>query len=70
MNAINTFLSGNRMKSLYWRTGMMIVAVIISSLLANLDIFAEILSPAVITFLGLILGEVSKYINKALQARN
>ena len=70
MNKIKTFLGGNRMKSFYWRTGMMIVAVLVSSLLASLDIFAEFLSPAVVTFIGLMLGEVSKAINTALKAKN
>jgi len=69
MDKIKAFLIGNRMKSLYWRTGMMILAVIVSSLLASLDLFAEVFSPVVITMLGLVLGEISKYINKALQAR-
>lgn len=67
MTKIKTFLSGNRMQSLYWRTGMMILAVIISSVLDNLELFAEILNPATITFLGLILGEVSKALNKTLK---
>ena len=69
MEKIKTFLTGNRMKSLYWRTGMMVLAVIVSSLASSIDIFSEIFSPATIVFLGLILGEISKAINKTLQAR-
>jgi hypothetical protein len=56
-------LTSNRFKSFYWRTGMMIIAVIVAQLGSNLDLIAPYVNPATITVLGLILGEVSKYLN-------
>ena len=58
------------MKSLYWRTGMMILGAIVASLLSNIAVFEAIFSPGIIVLFGLILGEISKAINKALQASN
>jgi hypothetical protein len=59
----------NRIKSFLWRTGMMCLAVIISALLANIDILSPYISPAFIAILGLILGEVSKSLNMYLQGK-
>lgn len=51
----------NRLKSLAWRIGMMTVAVCIQFALDNA---ADLnISPLVTVLLGLILGEVSKFIN-------
>lgn len=67
---MKTFLANSRVKSFLWRTGMMILAVIIGALLSNIDILAPYLSPAVIGVLGLILGEISKAINNYLSSKN
>lgn len=51
-----------RIKSLAWRAGMMGVAaavVVVADGLAGLGI-----SPAIVGILGLVLGEVSKHLNK------
>jgi hypothetical protein len=65
MNNIIEFLRGSRMKSFYWRTSMMALAVVIgeaSALIVSLDF------PVWVTgILGLGLGEVSKYINNQLR---
>jgi len=45
---------------------MMFLALVVAGLLDNLDIFAGVFSPAVITMLGLILGEVSKGLNNLI----
>ena len=51
----------NRLKSLAWRVGMMTVAVCIQFAIENA---AELnISPLVTVLLGLVLGEVSKYLN-------
>lgn len=50
-----------RLKSLLWRSGMMGLAVMVAFLTENIG-FLE-LSPFATTMLGLVLGEVSKYIN-------
>jgi len=52
-------------KSLAWRIGMMALAVIIKFLIDNLGTFE--LSPTITTIIGLVLGEVSKIINKSIQ---
>jgi len=59
-------LTSNRFKSFYWRLGMMVLATIIGGLLTNLDLIAPYVSPATVAVLGLILGEISKGINNAL----
>lgn len=51
-----------RLKSLAWRIGMMSVAMLIDFSLTNLELFN--LAPQVTVVLGLVLGEVSKYLNK------
>jgi len=66
---LKTIFLSNRMKSLYWRTMMMCVAVIVGGLASNLDVFAPYVSPMTITMLGLVLGEVSKAINNYLSNR-
>lgn len=53
-----------RLKSFAWRTSMMVVAVAIDFALQNLASFN--LTPLAVTVLGLILGEVSKYVNEQL----
>jgi len=69
LNKIRTILVSNRFKSFYWRMGMMFSAVFVSGLLSNIDMLATFFSPAVITTLGLILGEISKAINNSLSKK-
>ena len=45
---------------------MMVLAVIIGSILSNIDMLTPYLNPTTVTVLGLILGEISKAINNAL----
>jgi len=66
---IKALLTSNRMKSLYWRTAMMCLSAIIGMLLSSLDVFAPYIGAGTVTMLGLILGEISKSINKSLQAK-
>ena len=64
MQTIVSVLTSSRFKSFYWRTGMMIVAVIVAQLGSNLDLIEPYVNPATITVLCLILGEVSKALNR------
>jgi hypothetical protein len=66
MQKIKEIFFSNRFKSFYWRTGMMVLAVIIGSILSNIDMLTPYLNPTTVTVLGLILGEISKAINNAL----
>lgn len=50
-----------RLKSFAWRTGMMLLAVTVDFALQNLDLLN--LTPQATVVLGLILGELSKYLN-------
>jgi hypothetical protein len=52
----------SRIKSLIWRTGMMGLAVAIDSAIAGLSDLQ--MSSAVTVILGLLLGELSKYLNR------
>ena len=52
----------NRFKSFAWRTGIMLAVALVNFALANLADFS--LSPEVTVLAGLILGEVSKYLNR------
>ena len=54
-----------RLKSLAWRAGMMLAALVVGFLIENLSSLN--LSPTIVGILGLILGELSKTINKNLQ---
>lgn len=49
-----------RLTSFAWRLGMMLLAVTVDFTAQNLGIFE--MSPTVVTVLGLVLGEVSKFI--------
>ena len=51
----------NRIKSFAWRTGMMVLALIVSFLIENITLLE--LAPQVQVILGLVLGEISKYLN-------
>ena len=50
-----------RAKSLGWRLGMLFVAALLDTLLSNLGLLE--LPDQVTLVLGLVLGEVSKYLN-------
>ena len=50
-----------RVKSLVWRASMMAIAVFLSSIAENIGVLE--LSPQVTVLLGLVLGEVSKWLN-------
>lgn len=50
-----------RSKSLLWRAGMMIAALLVNFALDNLGLFN--MSDSVVVVLGLILGEISKQLN-------
>lgn len=67
MSAVKEFLVSSRAKSFYWRTSMMVVAVIVNQL--TLLVSSTGLNTPTIVILGLILGEVSKaivnYLNKS-----
>ena len=52
----------NRFKSFAWRTGIMVAVALVNFALANLSDFS--LSPEVTVLVGLVLGEVSKYLNR------
>lgn len=51
----------NRGKSFLWRAGMMLAAIAVDFGVQSLGDFN--LSPEVVVVLGLVLGEVSKYLN-------
>lgn len=50
-----------RLKSLTWRAGMMLAALVVSFALENLSLLS--FSEEVTVILGLVLGEVSKHLN-------
>lgn len=51
----------NRAKSLAWRTGAMVLSILVTFIAANLQLFN--LPAEVTVFIGLVLGEISKYLN-------
>jgi hypothetical protein len=51
----------NRLKSFAWRLGMMTIAFVCAYVAENIG--ALELSPQVTVVVGLVLGEVSKYLN-------
>lgn len=69
MDKFKEILTSSRMKSFYWRTGMMMVSVLLTSFISIIDMFSAVLNPVFVTMLGLVLGEVSKAINNSLQTR-
>jgi hypothetical protein len=64
-DAVKLVIFSNRFKSFYWRTSMMVLAVCIQQLIAFTSTLQ--LDPTVTVLLGLVLGEVSKFINQSLQ---
>jgi len=61
MSDENKVLFVKRFKSFLWRTGMLFAAVSVDFLLENLGLF-DIPAEVTVVF-GLVLGEVSKYLN-------
>ena len=61
LKTILSVFTSNRFKSFYWRMGMMVLAGFIDLTLQSLTDL--MLSPTTTVVLGLILGEISKYIN-------
>ena len=51
-----------RFKSFAWRTGMMILAFGAAVAMDNIHLLE--LNPTIVAVLGLVLGEVSKFLNK------
>ena len=56
----------SRFKSLLWRAGAMLAALLINFMLDNIGLIG--LNPIFVTIIGLGLGEVSKWINSSLPA--
>jgi hypothetical protein len=56
----------NRLKSFAWRTGVMVVVALLNAISTNLGLL-ELPTPYVV-FIGLILSEVTKYLNTYVKA--
>lgn len=52
----------NRFKSFLWRAGAMVVVALVGFISDNLGLLH--LSPVVVTIIGLVLGEITKFINQ------
>ena len=64
LKALKVTLWNNRTKSFLWRTGMMVLAVLINQVITLLSSSSF---PAFVTvLLGLVLGEISKFISQSL----
>ena len=57
-----------RLKSLVWRAAMMGIAVAVSAIANNVSSLN--LDPSVTVFVGLVLGEISKYTRKVFECVN
>lgn len=55
----------NRFKSFAWRAGIMVAVTLVNYGVANLSGFG--LSPELTVLAGLILGEISKYLNREVE---
>jgi hypothetical protein len=66
-DAVKNILANARVKSFFWRTGMMISAVVVNEIITVLG--SSGLNTQTIVILGLILGEISKSINNALSGK-
>ena len=66
-DVLKNIWDNHRVQSFVWRTGMMILAIIIQQVIASMSDWAI---PAEVTvILGLILGEISKMINNILSGK-
>lgn len=63
---MKAILTSPRFTSFYWRTGMMILALVVAQLASLLPALSAYVNAPTITVLGLVLGEVSKSIRDAL----
>lgn len=61
---LKAVLLTSRMQSLYWRTGMMILAVLVNQAIVMIDQVG--FNPQTVVFAGLVLGEISKAIANKL----
>jgi hypothetical protein len=66
MNDIQKDILVARLKSLGWRVGMMVASLLVNWAISALTSWN--LSPTITVALGLILGEVSKFLNTNLTA--
>jgi hypothetical protein len=69
METLKMLFLNKRVQSFLWRTGMMLLAVVVSQVTSALPLLADYTNPVTITVLGLVLGEVSKAINNAVQGK-
>lgn len=60
---IKNIFQNKRVKSFLWRTGMMVLAVLVSQGTEALPLLAEYTNPTTIVILGLVMGEISKALN-------
>jgi len=67
MDKIEAFLLSNRMKSLYWRTGVMFITALCNLLMT--DYINWGLNGTWTVMLGLVLGEVTKALNNYSQGK-
>jgi len=63
---MKTEILKKRLKSLVWRLGMMVLAMVVTFTADNLDLFN--FSGEITIVLGLVLGEVSKWLNVDLRS--
>jgi len=66
-DAVKMMLTASRMKSFYWRTGMMILATLINQCIVLVS--SSGLNTQTVVILGLVLGEISKGINNTLSGK-
>ena len=67
MDIIRNVLDNSRVKSFLWRTGMMVLAVVVNQVIVYVS--SSGLNTQTIVVVGLILGELSKAINNALSEK-
>lgn len=54
-----------RLESFLWRTSMMVLAFLTTAILDNIELIDY--NPIIVLALGLVLGEVSKFLNSELR---
>lgn len=64
LDAIKSVIGSSRMRSLYWRASMMVLAGILTTIVEQMAGWN--IEPNTKVFIGLILGEVSKALNNRL----
>ena len=58
----NKVILANRSMSFVWRLGGMVAAMLLNFTADNLGLFD--LSPMTVTVIGLVIGEITKYLNR------